>query len=71
MIIGKPQNGEHYEAYKRTWQTMLEDFDLHDLPVFYNASFGHNEPKCIIPYGATASLDVTNKTFTIHDNTCE
>ncbi|UXS44411.1 S66 family peptidase [Staphylococcus delphini] len=71
IIIGKPQNGEHYEAYKRTWQAMLEDFDLHDLPVFYNASFGHNEPKCIIPYGATASLDVDNKTFTIHDNACE
>lgn len=71
IIIGKPQNGEHYEAYKRTWQAMLEDFGLHDTPVFFNANFGHNEPKCIIPYGATASLDVTNQTFTIHDSGCE
>lgn len=71
IIIGKPQNGEHYEAYKRTWQAMLEDFNLHDLPVFYNASFGHNEPKCIIPYGATAKLDTTNKTFTLLDSACQ
>ncbi|MCS4485889.1 S66 family peptidase [Staphylococcus americanisciuri] len=71
IIIGKPQNGEGYESYKRTWQAMLENFNLHDTPVFYNASFGHNEPKCIIPYGATASLDVDAQTFTIHDNACK
>lgn len=36
-----------------------------DLPVLYNASFGHNEPKCIIPYGLKAEIDTEKLTFKI------
>lgn len=68
VIIGRPQDDIYYEEYKEVWVKMLKEWHQEDMPVFYNASFGHNEPKCIIPYGAQAELDVDNKTFTIIDN---
>lgn len=68
VIIGRPQDDVYYEEYKEVWVKMLKEWHQEDMPVFYNASFGHNEPKCIIPYGAQAELDVDNKTFTIIDN---
>ncbi|RIO12493.1 S66 family peptidase [Mammaliicoccus sciuri] len=68
VIIGRPQDDVYYEEYKEVWVKMLKEWHQEDMPVFYNASFGHNEPKCIIPYGVQAELDVDNKTFTIIDN---
>lgn len=57
VIIGKPQNNVYYEEYKTVWQTIMNEFGYHDLPVLYNGSFGHNEPKCILPYGLQAEID--------------
>ncbi|HAL09815.1 MAG TPA: LD-carboxypeptidase [Staphylococcus sp.] len=68
VIIGRPQDDVYYEEYKEVWVKMLKEWNQEDMPVFYNASFGHNEPKCIIPYGAQAELDVDHKTFKIIDN---
>ncbi|MCD8790100.1 LD-carboxypeptidase [Mammaliicoccus sciuri] len=68
VIIGRPQDDVYYEEYKEVWVKMLKEWHQEDMPVFYNASFGHNEPKCIIPYGVQAELNVDNKTFTIIDN---
>ena len=65
IIIGRPQEGQYYEEYKEVWQRMLAEARRDDLPVLYNASFGHNEPKCIIPYGLQAEVDSVNLSFTI------
>ncbi|QLK85260.1 S66 peptidase family protein [Staphylococcus sp. 17KM0847] len=70
IIIGKPQNNDGYDMIKATWQKGLAAFHQQHKPVFYNASFGHNEPKCILPYGAMAELDVTKETFVIRDSGC-
>ncbi|QRN49616.1 S66 family peptidase [Macrococcoides bohemicum] len=71
MIIGRPQDGVYYEEIKAVFQKILKEIGREDLPVFYNASFGHNEPKGILPYGVQAELDTYNKTFTILENAVE
>ncbi|MBM2659297.1 hypothetical protein [Staphylococcus pseudoxylosus] len=40
-----------------------------ETPIIFNASFGHNEPKCVIPYGVKAEIDTLNKEFNIISNT--
>lgn len=42
---------------------VLAEFGREDMPVLYNGSFGHNEPKTILPYGAMAEIDCDNKSF--------
>lgn len=70
IIIGKPQNNINYDEYKDIWKKMAREWKIYNTPIFYNASFGHNEPKCIIPFGAFAKLDTNNKTFHILENSC-
>ncbi|TDM02426.1 hypothetical protein ERX40_07680 [Macrococcus carouselicus] len=41
----------------------MKEFGYSDLPILYNASFGHNEPKCILPYGVQAEIDTEALTF--------
>lgn len=65
VLVGKPQNNVYFEEYKKGWQQVLKEAGQEDLPVLYNASFGHNEPKCILPYGVQAELDVDNTRFSI------
>lgn len=65
IIIGRPESGEYYEEYKEVWQKILKEADREDLPVLYNLSFGHNEPKFILPYGLKAKVDTEKLTFEI------
>lgn len=65
MIFGKPQGAKFYEEYKPIIKKVLKEFGREDMPVMYNASFGHNEPKCCIPYGAMAEIDCDKKMFSI------
>jgi len=43
----------------------LAEYDRNDLPVLYNLSFGHCEPKFCIPYGVIAEIDCDNAVFSI------
>lgn len=70
-IIGKPQNGKYYEEYKEVWQRVLREAGQETIPVLYNASFGHNEPKCILPYGVQAELDADEGRFVILESAVE
>lgn len=70
IIIGKPQNEKNYTSIKNTWKSVLQEFNQLDKPVLFNGSFGHNEPKCILPYGIKAELDTLNKTFKLCENAC-
>lgn len=65
IVIARPQDGRYYTEYKEAWRRILTETGRSDLPVLYNASFGHNEPKCIIPYGLEAEIDTDNLTFKI------
>lgn len=65
IVIGRPFDGFYYAEYKEIWRKILSEAGRSDLPVLYNASFGHNEPKFIIPYGLQAEIDTENLTFKI------
>lgn len=55
LIIGKPQNEEYYEEYK---QILLDEIKNQDLSIVYNINVGHSTPRCIIPFGVNAKVDV-------------
>ena len=55
LIIGKPQNEEYYEEYK---QILLDEIKNKDLSIVYNINVGHSTPRCIIPFGVNAKLDI-------------
>ena len=55
LIIGKPQNEEYYEEYK---QILLDKIKNKDLSIVYNINVGHSTPRCIIPFGVNAKVDI-------------
>lgn len=55
LIIGKPQNEEYYEEYK---QILLDEIRNKNLSIVYNINVGHSTPRCIIPFGVDAKVDV-------------
>lgn len=68
IFWGKPQEECYYEEYKQVIRKVLKEFDCKNLPVIYNGSFGHNEPKMILPYGSLAQLDCDHGTVSILDS---
>ncbi len=65
IIFGKPQDEMYYEEYKHAIIKILAEYGREDLPVLYNLSFGHCEPKFCIPYGGMAQIDCQQKIFSI------
>lgn len=55
LIIGKPQNEEYYNEYK---QIILDEIKNQDLSIVYNINVGHSTPRCIIPFGVNAKVDI-------------
>ncbi len=62
IIIGKPIDEIYYEEYKTVYKAF---FSKLNIPTLYNVNFGHAVPRCIIPYGLNASLDLDNKKIMI------
>jgi len=72
IIFGKPYQEKFYDEYKASIMKIIRELKLCNLPVIYNMSFGHNQPMCILPYGAMAEIDCVNKTFSILESgVCE
>jgi len=65
IILGKPQDEENYDEYKKAIQKVMKEFGKEDLPIIFNMNFGHTEPKICIPYGALAEINCNNVTFSI------
>ena len=55
LIVGKPQNEEYYNEYK---QIILDEIRNKNLSIVYNINIGHSTPRCIIPFGVDAKVDV-------------
>ena len=55
LIIGKPQNEEYYNEYK---QIILDEIKNKNLSIVYNINIGHSTPRCIIPFGVNAKVDI-------------
>ncbi|GFR36057.1 S66 family peptidase [Thermobrachium celere] len=58
IIVGKPQDETYYDEYKEVFYKVI---DNKDLPILYNVNFGHAYPRCIIPYGVEAEIDLDRK----------
>ena len=60
ILAGKPQDETYYEEYKEVLQKGVH----HDtLPIVYNVNFGHALPRCALPIGAEATVDMMKKTI--------
>lgn len=62
IIIGKPIDEAFYEEYKEIYKKVFSDLET---PILYNVNFGHSVPKCILPYGAEATIDYDKKKIII------
>ncbi|MBP8639483.1 MAG: LD-carboxypeptidase [Oscillospiraceae bacterium] len=71
IFWGKPMGEVYYGEYKDVIRKVLREFDCADLPVLYNGSFGHNEPKTILPFGALAEIDCDSISFSILESGVE
>jgi len=65
IVFGKPQGETNYHEYKLLIRKVLAEFGKESIPVMYNLSFGHNEPRCVLPYGAMAEINCDHGTFAI------
>ena len=64
ILWGKPYQEIYHEEYKEVIHKVIyEELGLTKLPILYNATFGHNEPMMVLPYGAMARIDCSEKTF--------
>ncbi len=55
IIVGKPADEAYYEEYKKA---LTDTVDNKDLPIVYNVNIGHALPRCIIPLGVNATVDI-------------
>lgn len=66
IVVGKPARRSKYETYKEVYQRVIGIEAAHpELPILYNANFGHALPIAVIPYGIQCQLDMDHKTFTL------
>lgn len=62
ILVGKPQDEKYYEEYKEIYAEVVEN---KELPILYNINFGHAMPRCVLPYGIEAEVDMEKKTITL------
>lgn len=55
VLVGNPMDETYYEEYKKV---LIETINIPTLPVVYNVNVGHALPRCIIPFGVEATVDV-------------
>ncbi len=65
ILFGKPYQGKFYDDYKEVIIKIVDENNLHNTPIVYNMTFGHNQPMCILPYGTLAEVNCQDKTFTL------
>ena len=58
ILVGKPQDEIYYEEYKEVYRKVI---DNENIPIVYNVNFGHATPRCVLPYGAEAKVDMERK----------
>lgn len=55
LLIGKPIDERYSNEYKRL---LIEIIDRPSLPIACNINVGHATPRCIIPFGVPAIVDI-------------
>lgn len=65
ILIGKLCPDESFREQEKTIRFFLAHRGLNALPVLYGVNFGHSSPVCVLPYGATAEINCSDKSFSI------
>ena len=63
VLVGKPQNEIYYDEYRKI---LLEEISNKDLSIVYNVNIGHSTPRCIIPFGVDAKVNVERQVITFN-----
>lgn len=58
VLVGKPQDEVYYEEYKEVLKSVIAN---EALPIVYNVNIGHANPRCALPYGVQARVDMKEK----------
>lgn len=64
VLVGKPMDETYMEEYK---QLLVEVIDQPDLPIVFNVNIGHAMPRCIIPFGVDATVDVEKQSISFRN----
>lgn len=72
VVVGKPARRSKYDTYKEVYKRVIGVEAGHpELPILYNANFGHVLPISVIPYGIKCRLDMDEKTFILLESATE
>ena len=55
LLVGKPQDECYWQEYQKI---LLEELKSQDLPIAWNINIGHGTPRCILPFGELAKVDL-------------
>lgn len=58
VLIGKPMDEAYMQEYKQILVDVIQD---PGLPIVCNVNIGHAQPRCIIPLGVKAAVDVNEQ----------
>lgn len=58
VLVGKPMNEKYFDEYKELLKKVINN---PELPVVTNINVGHATPRCIVPFGKNAAVDVTKQ----------
>lgn len=61
VLVGKPADETYFEEYKDVLIKVINDSSL---PVVANLNIGHATPRCIIPFGVAAKVNVADQVIT-------
>ena len=64
VLAGKPMDAAYEQEYK---QILVEEIGDPDLPIVFNVNVGHAQPRCIIPFGVEANIDVDEQVIRFAD----
>lgn len=60
VLVGKPMDETYAQEYR---QLLTQVIARPNLPVVFNLNVGHSMPRCIIPFGVEAVVDVEKQTI--------
>ena len=58
----------NYEEMLEDYQSIIKKSKNPNVPILYNLSFGHNEPKHSMPYGLSAKINCYTQQFEIKES---
>ena len=64
VLVGKPMDETYAQEYR---QLLIQIINKPDLPVVFNLNIGHTMPRCIIPFGIEAVVDVEDQIIRFTD----